>query len=133
MIPVQGETAGDWWGNTGATEARIAAARRAGYSPEFDLVTYFLHDVPEDVARDGASHQRAEADVVFGDPCAFGAWPDVPTHVIVGADDRFFPHDFQRRVARERLGREVETIAGGHLVALSHPAALADRLLAYAR
>jgi pimeloyl-ACP methyl ester carboxylesterase len=132
MIPVVGETAGDWWGNTRSTEARIEAARRDGYGPEFDLVTYFLHDVPDDVARAGASHQRPEADVVFGDPCAFRAWPDVPTHVIAGADDRFFPLEFQRRVARERLGRDVDTIAGGHLVALSNPSGLVERLLAYA-
>jgi pimeloyl-ACP methyl ester carboxylesterase len=26
MIPTPGETAGDWWGNTGATRARIVAA-----------------------------------------------------------------------------------------------------------
>jgi pimeloyl-ACP methyl ester carboxylesterase len=31
MIPLQGETAGDWWQNTGATRARIAAAESAGY------------------------------------------------------------------------------------------------------
>jgi pimeloyl-ACP methyl ester carboxylesterase len=41
MIPLPGETAGDWWENTGATTARIAAAERAGYGTEFDLQTYF--------------------------------------------------------------------------------------------
>lgn len=130
MIPVAGETAGDWWGHTGAPEARVAAARRDGYSAEFDLATYFLHDVPDDVARAGASHQRAEVEVVFGDPCVFRAWPDVPIHVVAGTADRFFPLDFQRRVARERLGRDVETVEGGHLVALSNPTELAARLLA---
>ncbi|MDX2091363.1 MAG: alpha/beta fold hydrolase [Kofleriaceae bacterium] len=40
MIPAIGETAGDWWGNTRAPEARVAAADRAGYSTEFDLATY---------------------------------------------------------------------------------------------
>ena len=39
-----------------------------------------------------------------------------------------FPLDFQRRVARERLAIEVEVIDGGHMVAMSNPAALADRL-----
>src|SRR5579863_7979014 len=47
MIPQPGETAGAWWENTGAIEARAAAARACGYSPQFDPATYLLHDVPE--------------------------------------------------------------------------------------
>ena len=60
MIPVPGETAGDWWGNTGAARARIGAAERGGYGTEFDLQTYFLHDLPEGVLRSGPPHQRDE-------------------------------------------------------------------------
>ena len=48
MIPVPGETAGEWWANTGAEEARVAAARAGGYSVEFDDNDYFLHDLPAD-------------------------------------------------------------------------------------
>jgi hypothetical protein len=47
------------------------------------------------------------------------------------ASDRFFPGDFQARVARERLGKTVDEIPGGHLLALSHPHELAELLLAY--
>ena len=42
-----------------------------------------------------------------------------------------FPLDFQRRVARERLGLEVDQIDGGHMVAMSNPTGLANRLEAY--
>ncbi len=49
-----------------------------------------------------------------------------------GRDDRFFTIDFQRRVARERLAVDVEAIAGGHLVALSRPGELAERLHSHA-
>ncbi len=131
MIPNPGETAGDWWGHTGSLEARTSAAKRQGYSEEFDLATYFLHDVPEDVARDGEGHQRPEAKIVFTQPCSFEAWPKVPTKVVAGRDDRFFPKEFQARIARERLHLDIDEIAGGHLVALSNPRGLADRLLAY--
>ena len=31
MIPQPGETPGQWWGNTGSEEARVAAARDGGY------------------------------------------------------------------------------------------------------
>jgi pimeloyl-ACP methyl ester carboxylesterase len=133
MIPRPGETAGAWWGNTGSTKARVEEAERSGYGTEFDVATYFLHDVPEDVARQGAAHQRPEAEIAFKQPCRFESWPAIPIHVVVGEEDRFFPREFQRRVARERLGKDVDEVPGGHLVALSNPRALADRLLAYAK
>jgi pimeloyl-ACP methyl ester carboxylesterase len=60
-----------------------------------------------------------------------GAGGDVPTRVLVGRDDRLFPPEFQRRVAQERLGLPVDEISGGHLVALSRPRELADRLESY--
>ena len=128
MVPLPGETAGNWWENTGSTPARVAAARDGGYDEAFDIETYFLHDVPPAVAADGAEHQRPEADVAFGQPCAFEHWPDVPTTVLAGGDDRFFPVAFQRRVAWERLGLEVAVLPGGHLNALSEPEALVGAL-----
>jgi pimeloyl-ACP methyl ester carboxylesterase len=130
MIPLPGETAGEWWGNTGSEAARTDAARRGGYSSEFDLATYFLHDVPAEVVAAGEP-PRQQAKTVFGEPCRFEAWPKVPTHVIVGRDDRFFPLPFQRRIARERLGLPVEELSGGHLIALSNPTGLSDHLLSY--
>ena len=131
MIPVPGETPGEWWGNTGATEARTKAARHGGYSPDFDLATYFLHDLPPDIIKQGEANERSEADSIFGEPCRFGAWPEVPIHVIAGRDDRFFPIEFQRHVARERLDLAVDELAGGHLIALSNPRGLVNQLLSY--
>jgi pimeloyl-ACP methyl ester carboxylesterase len=61
-------------------------------------------------------------------PFALDAWPDVPTRVLAGRDDRLFPLEFQRRVASERLGLEIDEIDGGHMVALSHPRELAEVL-----
>jgi pimeloyl-ACP methyl ester carboxylesterase len=133
MIPVPGETAGAWWENTGSEAARTEAARKGGYDPAVDLDTYFLHDVPATVAAEGLPYQRPEADIVFAEPCAFTAWPKIPIHVIAGREDRFFPLDFQERVARERLGVDVDPLPGGHLNALSEPQALADRLLDFLR
>lgn len=130
MIPLPGETAGAWWDNTGAVQARIDAASEAGYSQDFDESLYFLHDVPPAVLADDEGRPRPEADAVFGSPCEFSQWPPVPIKVAAGADDRFFPVDFQRRVARERLGLTADVLPGGHLIALAQPAALAEYLLA---
>jgi pimeloyl-ACP methyl ester carboxylesterase len=131
MIPSPGETAGAWWENTGAVAARTEAAQQGGYGAEFDVQTYFLHDVPADVLRTGSKDVREESPVIFGEPCDFAKWPGVPTHAIAGADDRFFPVEFQRRVARERLNLSVDVVPGGHLVALSKPDTLAAKLLSY--
>jgi pimeloyl-ACP methyl ester carboxylesterase len=129
MVPLPDETPDAWWGATGSEQARVAAARAGGYPEAFDLDTYFLHDVPPEVTAAGAAEQRPEADVAFGQPCAFERWPDVPTTVLAGRDDRFFPFAFQRRVARERLGLEAQPVPGGHLAALSHPEAVTEALL----
>jgi pimeloyl-ACP methyl ester carboxylesterase len=129
MIPEPGETPTAWWDHTGQEAARVEAARRGGYATAVDLETYFLHDVPPDVDAAGAAHQRSESPAAFTSPCRFERWPEIPIHVVAGADDRFFPLDFQRRVARDRLHLDVEVVPGGHLAALSHPRELVDHLL----
>ncbi|WP_309231532.1 alpha/beta hydrolase [Nocardia sp. SYP-A9097] len=131
MIPQPGETAGQWGENVGSTAARLAAADAGGYTRDFDEQVYFLHDVPPE-ALAGGSEPRPEADRIFGDPCAFTRWPDIPTHALIGADDRLFPLDLQQRIARDRLGLEADVIPGGHLVALSNPKGVAEYLLAVA-
>jgi pimeloyl-ACP methyl ester carboxylesterase len=129
MIPRPDETAGAWWENTGALKARVAAAGAGGYSAEFDLPTYFLHDVPEAILRDGPSDPRPQAEAIFKERCRFERWPSIPIRVITSANDRFFPLEFQRRVARGRLKMNIEVLPGGHLVALSNPQGLVDLLL----
>ncbi len=124
MIPVPGETAEQWWEATGALQARDEAAARNGYGP-FDLSTYFLHDVDTTGL---PVETYAEADIAFTTPCDFTAWPG-HVRVLVGADDRFFPADFQIRVARQRLAIEADVLPGGHLIALAQPLGVADFLV----
>jgi hypothetical protein len=130
MIPVPGETAAQWGDNVGSSEARQRAADAGGYTREFDLETYFFHDVPNDLVAAGEPYQHEETDAAFQSVCDFAAWPGVAIRVLVGADDRLFPADFQRRIARDRLGVEADVLPGGHLIALSDPAAVAHYLLA---
>jgi pimeloyl-ACP methyl ester carboxylesterase len=130
MIPNPGETAGDWGDAVGSTEARVAAAKRHGYSEKFELHTYFFHDVPAEIVKEADHHEREQSEAIFGDKCDFTAWPKIPIRAIAGADDRLFPVDFQRKVARDRLGIELEVVPGGHLAALSHPTELAAALVA---
>ena len=132
MTPAPGETAGQWWDATGQTAARRAAEAAAGRDPdaEFDVREGFFHDVPDDVTEDVMSRgEPAQADRPFGEPWPLAAWPDLPTTVVAGRDDRLFPVAFQQRLNRERLGVEARLVDGGHLVALSHPEELAAQIL----
>jgi pimeloyl-ACP methyl ester carboxylesterase len=131
MVPTAGESAGQWWEATGQRQARIAYFERIGLGrTEFDMAEDFFHDVPgpvrEEALRQGEPRQ---SDTPFEQPWPLDRWPDVPTGVIAGADDRLFPLEFQRRVVRSRLGLELEAMPGGHLMALSQPEELASRIL----
>lgn len=128
MIPNPGETAGEWWANTGSGEAKRAYDIEQGRDPDapFDDEVFF-HDVPPDNLLDG--EERDETEAIFEAPWGLESWPDVPTRVLAGLDDRLFPFTFQQRVARERLGMEVEGVPGGHLPALSRPQELTEALV----
>jgi pimeloyl-ACP methyl ester carboxylesterase len=132
MVPTAGESPGQWWATTGQDQAMAEHFRRIGLpDKDFDPVEDFFHDVPGPV-RDEAFSQPPprQSDTPFGQQWPLDGWPDVPTRVVAGSDDRFFPLEFQRRVVRERLDLDVDVLPGGHLTALSRPRELADHLLA---
>ncbi len=132
MIPRPGESPNDWWDNTGSGPARREADLAAGRDPEFDFDRHFLHDLPDDARAELLSAEAREPSAAaMAQPCRFSRWPAVPIRVLIGRDDRLFPAEFQRRVAKDRLGLDADQIPGGHLVALSNPSGLADRLVAY--
>ena len=129
MVPSPGETAGDWWENTGAERARRDHDSGSG---EVDLRTSFFHDVPQEVTDEALAREpRSESAAMWTDPWPLTAWPDVPTRFLLCRDDRFFPAPFQRRVVRKRLGIEPDEFPSGHLPALSRPEELVGRLEAY--
>jgi pimeloyl-ACP methyl ester carboxylesterase len=130
MIPAPGETGGEWWAVTGQEQARREFDLREGRSPEapFDPRVYFFHDVPAHIADEGMTTEAPQSGTPFTEPWPLAAWPDVPTRVLSGRQDRLFPVEFQTRIAQQRLGITPETMPGGHLVALSRPAELAARL-----
>jgi len=134
MIPAPGESPADWWTTSGQTPAQREQDEREGRDPDapFDLMTAFFHDVPPEVVDEAfARGEPRQSDTPFGQPWPLSEWPDVPTRVIACRHDRLFPLDFMRRLARERLGVEVDVIDTGHLPALSRPQKLAELLEAY--
>jgi pimeloyl-ACP methyl ester carboxylesterase len=127
MVPAPGETAEEWWVNTGYDKA--AEARN---EHDDSAIALFYHDVPPDLAAEAMSRERHQAAAPTLEPWPLEEWPDVPTRYLLCSDDRLFPADWTRRVVRERLGIDPDEIGGGHCVALSRPRELADRLEAYA-
>lgn len=123
MIPRPGESPGAWFENTGAEEARVAA--RDGRDPGED----FTHDLRAEVVSELVTRTRGQSASIFASPCDFDGWPPVPVHAVTGADDRFFPPEFQRRLCRDRLGTDPVVLPGGHAIALAQPVALAHCLL----
>ncbi|GAA5021418.1 alpha/beta hydrolase [Kitasatospora paranensis] len=131
MVPVFGESAGQWWANTGQAAARSAKAVRDGRGPdpEFDLRVDFFHDVPPEVTEQALAQELGSPSAtLFAQPWPLRGWPAVPTRFLQGRDDRFFPVEFQRRIVQERLGITLEETTGGHLSALGHPAELAEAI-----
>ena len=132
MIPAPGETAGEWWHNTGHAKAVADLLERHGPMSDWGKEAFdevFLHDVDHDVARAAERFDGAPGAGMFTEPWPHESWPDIPTRVLCPREDRLFPWDFQKRVAGDRLGLEVDGIAGGHLPMLSRPAELAQRLV----
>jgi pimeloyl-ACP methyl ester carboxylesterase len=120
MVPRPGESAGDWWANTGHV-----------FPDPFDPEVVFTHDLPPELAAASGAHVREQSGAPFEQQWPLDAWPDVPTRFLLCTEDRFFPPAFLRRVVRERLGIEPDEMHSGHLPALAHPDELVQRLEAY--
>ncbi|WP_026316852.1 alpha/beta fold hydrolase [Actinokineospora enzanensis] len=135
MVPLAGESAGDWWAATGQADARRASALADGRDPDapLDVVDTFLHDVPKDRLAELLAEPQppGQSDGPFDKPWPLDRWPDTPTRAIVGLHDRFFPPEFQRRVLHDRLGIVPEEINAGHVPALSRPEELTHLLVTY--
>ncbi|WP_129667736.1 alpha/beta fold hydrolase [Phytoactinopolyspora endophytica] len=133
MIPSPGESPNAWWDNTGYSDAvRDHATRDSGLTGHDDPYISFFHDVPRSLADEAIGRERSHpSSASMSDPWPLKAWPNVPTRFVICSEDRFFPPDFMRRLASERLGVVPDEISSGHCAALSRPKELADLLEGY--
>ena len=118
MIPRPGETDDEMWEATGWRFPQGEADA-------------FYHDVDPAVAAEAKSRERTQSETTSREPWPLETWPDVPTHVVIGRDDRFVPADWLRGVVRDRLGFEQDELASGHTPALSRPRELVDLMESY--
>jgi pimeloyl-ACP methyl ester carboxylesterase len=122
MVPKAGETADEMFRNTGWQPAVLN---------DSSTIAVFYHDVPPELAKQALAHERRQSDTPGAEPWPRAAWPDIPTHAIVGRNDRFFPVEWLRTVVRDRLGIAPDEIDSGHCPALSRPQELAELLVGY--
>ena len=125
MVPAPGETGNEWWTSSGYLEATRDAP---SYDDEIEL---FLHDAPPERAAEMLERGPGQSETPMREPWPLDRWPDVPTRYLLFRDDRFFPAEFARRLARERLGVVADEMDGAHCAYLSRPDELAARLDAY--
>ena len=118
MVPAPGESAEEMFASTGYD----------GGAGGDDAIAIFYHDVNPALAAEAMARGRDQAAAPGSEPWPLDRWPDVPTRYLLCRDDRMFPAEWARRVARERLGAAPGEIAGGHCPALSRPRELAGRL-----
>ena len=119
MIPRPRETNDEMWASTGWS------------FPKEDAGDPFYHDVDPALAAEANARQRGQSETTSREPWPLDAWPSVPTHVIIGRDDRFFTADWLRAVVRDRLAIEPDELRGGHALALSRPSELVELMESY--
>ena len=135
MVPAPGESASDWWANTGygsAVYERGPGDGNAGGVGDDDIALFY-NDVPPSLAVEAKRHWRGQAEKAMREPWPLDAWPAVPTKYLLCRDDRVFPPEWTRGMVRARLSIEPDEIEGGHCPFLSRPRELAERLDAYCR
>src|SRR5690606_32784871 len=80
MIAKPGETTDDMWAATGW--------RMAEDEDEDGTIGLFYHDVEPALAAEAMSKERRQSETAGREPWPLEAWPDVPTHVVIGSEDR---------------------------------------------
>jgi pimeloyl-ACP methyl ester carboxylesterase len=121
MIPRPGESSEEMWAATGWKMPRNASGAAGA----------FYHDVDPALAAEAMSRERRQSETTGREPWPLRAWPEVPTHVVIGRDDRFFPAGWLRGVVRDRLGIEPDELPCGHTPALSRPLVLVELMESY--
>jgi pimeloyl-ACP methyl ester carboxylesterase len=122
LIPKPGEAPDAWWSASGYNDLGISFAN------EEEEIDVFYNGVPADLITASYANARGQSSTKGDEPTPLKAWPDVPTRFLVCRDDHFMPPEFARAQVRDRLGITPDEIDGGHMIALSRPRELAERL-----
>jgi pimeloyl-ACP methyl ester carboxylesterase len=118
--------------------ARFAAAERVVDEREReslatrDAIAVWYDDCSDADAQWAAARLRPQSRRPLVEPTPLETWPDVPSSVVLGRDDRCVNMDWAVPAAIARTGEPPVLLDGGHSPFLSRPAELADLLVAEA-
>lgn len=137
MTPMPGVPAGedvaflpemfpDGWAERSAHQ--VSNADGSSSWPTEAAIDVFYHDCDPALAAWAASLLRPQTWTVAAVASPLRAYPDVPTHAIVCADDRILRAETCARLAEERFGARVTRLGGGHSPMVAQPEVLADAL-----
>jgi hypothetical protein len=89
---------------------------------------HFYSDLAKEDADEAVANLRLQTPTTLEEASPLDRWPAVTSDYLVCSQDRVLDPDWQRRLARDRLGVEPIEIESGHSAALSQPRLLADLL-----
>ena len=110
-----------------ASIMRLADDGSLTIGPYEDVVEYFYHDCPEEVAAAAWERLSPMSSRMQIEPSPLTAWPDVRTVSIIGTSDRVVSPAWSHTAAA-RVGAEVHEIDSGHSPFYSRPRELAELL-----
>jgi pimeloyl-ACP methyl ester carboxylesterase len=137
FAPAEGETLKAITGATPAPPGAVAIRPdKSGFlwlDPD-GLVKYFASDVAPGKARVMAATQKPISAAAFGGEQKFGppAWKSLPTWYLVSEKDQMIPPAAQHMFA-QRMGATVSSIAGSHVLMVSHPDEVAALIIKASR
>lgn len=103
-----------------------AAARSNLYRDVAAELTDVHPGAAEDLVAGAVARMRRQAWAIGREITPLTAWPEVPTTVVVCAEDRVVAPDRLRTSARALPGAELVELPGGHFPMLTRPGALAE-------
>lgn len=103
-----------------------------GYITPSEYRDVFAADLPRSTATTLSVLQKPADLSILTDPSGAPAWKTIPSWYMVARQDKAIPPDAERTMAK-RAGSTTVEVNGSHSVAVSHPIAVADLILAAAR
>jgi pimeloyl-ACP methyl ester carboxylesterase len=92
----------------------------------------FAADLPEEQTALMAATQRPISAAAFSDASGPAAWKKLPSWAVVATGDKAAGADLVRSMA-QRAGADIVEVEGSHVIMISQPQAVTDRILTAAR
>lgn len=118
----------DWFYTHALPDQRQDGFRRS-FWPAATAEALFFHDCETAVSQSSAERLRTQSPTPVAEKTPLVAFPDTPSHYVIGREDRAVSVDWSAAAVPERLGSDPILIEGGHSPFLARPRELARLLI----